>query len=68
MSEMDNADVTCGRCVGPGMSGRHERIFNTTMYRVLKFCVCCHLFPVFVSVPVCSCISPFILCHICPRV
>ena len=65
MSEMEIVDVMRGRCVGPGMSGRHVRISNTILYRVLKFLACCHLFPVFVSIPIRSCMSHFVLYHIC---
>ena len=68
MYEMENVNVMHGRCVGPGMNGKYVRISNTNLYRVLKFLACCHLFPVFVSVPICSCMSHFVLCHICTHV
>ena len=65
MSEMENIDVMHGSFVGLGMSGRHGRISDSIVYQVLQFHVCCHSFPVFVSVPVHSCMSHFVLCHIC---
>jgi hypothetical protein len=65
---MDIVDVICGRCVVPGMSGSHVKNWNTAVCSVLQSCGCCRLFPVFVSVPVRSCMSHFVLCHSCTRV
>ena len=69
MNGIENLELICVRCGGPWNRWRHVwktgffiPISGTAVCFVSSFHMCCHLFPIFVSSPLCSFMSSFFVC------